>query len=202
MFLASRANARGTPGSGRAQQCDDRRQPRHAAQTADDHRLVDIFMAGPGRLRALRRRAARSMSRSCSRSGGTSIRPKKPIACSISRRQGRIPDLGAEVVAAIDDPAALGLIEERRCTNRVGRDTPRITPTLQLPAELNQPSGANRAGREAGSRGGAAALLNYCECFPLSFSKSTPSHQKNPGAAASTFHCTTPYSIPRYPPQP
>jgi threonine dehydrogenase-like Zn-dependent dehydrogenase len=41
----------------RAQQCDDRRQPRHAAQAADDHRLVDLLVAGPGRLRALCRRA-------------------------------------------------------------------------------------------------------------------------------------------------
>ena len=42
---------------------DDRRQPRHAAQAADDRRVVDLLVDRPGRMRPVRRRPQASMSR-------------------------------------------------------------------------------------------------------------------------------------------
>ena len=39
----------------RAQQRDDRRQPRHAPQTTDDRRVLDLLVDRPGRMRAVHR---------------------------------------------------------------------------------------------------------------------------------------------------
>ena len=66
----------------RTQQCDDRRQSRHAAQAAEDHRLLDLLVDRPGRMRPIHRRPQ--------------SRCRRPLRYP-NHRQGRVFDVASAI---------------------------------------------------------------------------------------------------------